>query len=206
MNRYPLWKYLVIAVALIIGALYTLPNFFGEAPAVQVSAGKATMKIDLTTQERVESLLQQAQVESKGTIFERNGNNGTIKVRLTNTDNQLKAKDVLQKALNPDPADPAYVVALNLISNTPAWLHSMNALPMYLGLDLRGGVHFLLQVDMKGALQKKLESLASDTRSQLREKNIRHLGIERQVQANGYQGSSGKRGQAKHHHLAQSRQ
>ena len=183
MNRYPLWKYLVIAVALIIGALYTLPNFFGEAPAVQVSAGKATMKIDLTTQERVESLLQQAQVESKGTIFERNGNNGTIKVRLTNTDNQLKAKDVLQKALNPDPADPAYVVALNLISNTPAWLHSMNALPMYLGLDLRGGVHFLLQVDMKGALQKKLESLASDTRSQLREKNIRHLGIERQNDA-----------------------
>lgn len=183
MNRYPLWKYLVIAVALIIGALYTLPNFFGEAPAVQVSAGKATMKIDLTTQERVENLLQQAQVESKGTIFERNGNNGTIKVRLTNTDNQLKAKDVLQKALNPDAADPSYVVALNLISNTPAWLHSINALPMYLGLDLRGGVHFLLQVDMKGALQKKLESLASDTRSQLREKNIRHLGIERQNDA-----------------------
>ena len=180
MNRYPLWKYLVIAVALIIGALYTLPNFFGEAPAIQVSAGKATMKIDLATQERVDNLLQQAQVDSKGTIFERNGNNGTIKIRLSNTDNQLKAKDVLQKALNPDSADPSYIVALNLISNTPSWLHSINALPMYLGLDLRGGVHFLLQVDMKGALQKKLESLVSDTRSQLREKNIRHLGIERQ--------------------------
>jgi preprotein translocase subunit SecD len=180
MNRYPLWKYIVIVVALLIGGTYTIPNFFGEAPAVQISAGKATVKIDLATQERVTQLLSQANIETKGTQFERAGNNGTIKIRLANTDNQLKAKDVLQKSLNPDGNDPTYVVALNLISNTPAWLTSMGAMPMYLGLDLRGGVHFLLQVDMRGALQKKLESLTTDTRSQLREKSIRHNGIERQ--------------------------
>jgi preprotein translocase subunit SecD len=180
MNRYPLWKYIVIVVALLIGGIYTIPNFFGEAPAVQISAGTATVKIDLATQERVTQLLTQANIENKGIQFERAGNNGTIKIRLSTTDNQLKAKDVLQKAFNPDSNDPSYVVALNLISNTPAWLSSMGAIPMYLGLDLRGGVHFLLQVDMKGALQKKLESLVTDTRTQLREKSLRHNGIERQ--------------------------
>jgi preprotein translocase subunit SecD len=180
MNRYPLWKYLVIVVALVIGALYTLPNFFGEAPAVQISAGKVTVKIDSNMQERVAEILKSAQIEPKGIQFERIGANGTIKIRLDTTDTQLKAKDVLQKSLNPDSNDQSYVIALNLISNTPAWLTSIGAMPMYLGLDLRGGVHFLLQVDMRGALQKKLESLSTDTRSQLREKGLRHSGIERQ--------------------------
>ena len=180
MNRYPLWKYLVIVIALLIGALYTLPNFFGEAPAVQISAGKVTVKIDGNMQERIAEILKSAQIEPKGIQFERIGANGTIKVRLNSTDTQLKAKDVLQKSLNPDSNDQSYVIALNLISNTPAWLSSMGAMPMYLGLDLRGGVHFLLQVDMRGALQKKLESLSTDTRSQLREKGLRHSGIERQ--------------------------
>jgi preprotein translocase subunit SecD len=180
MNRYPLWKYLVIVIALVIGALYTLPNFFGEAPAVQISAGKVTVKIDGNMQDRIADILKSAQIEPKGIQFERIGANGTIKIRLANTDTQLKAKDVLQKSLNPDSNDQSYVIALNLISNTPAWLSSMGAMPMYLGLDLRGGVHFLLQVDMKGALQKKLESLSTDTRSQLREKGLRHSGIERQ--------------------------
>ena len=180
MNRYPLWKYLVIVIALVIGALYTLPNFFGEAPAVQISAGKVTVKIDGNMQDRIADILKSAQIEPKGIQFERIGANGTIKIRLANTDTQLKAKDVLQKSLNPDSNDQSYVIALNLISNTPAWLSSMGAMPMYLGLDLRGGVHFLLQVDMKGALQKKMESLSTDTRSQLREKGLRHSGIERQ--------------------------
>ena len=180
MNRYPLWKYLVIVIALVIGALYTLPNFFGEAPAVQISAGKVTVKIDSNMQERIAEVLKSAQIEPKGIQFERIGANGTIKIRLDTTDTQLKAKDVLQKSLNPDSNDQSYVIALNLISNTPAWLTSIGAMPMYLGLDLRGGVHFLLQVDMKGALQKKLESLSTDTRSQLREKGLRHSGIERQ--------------------------
>uniref|UniRef100_UPI0040479358 protein translocase subunit SecD n=1 Tax=Polynucleobacter sp. TaxID=2029855 RepID=UPI0040479358 len=180
MNRYPLWKYLVIVVALVIGALYTLPNFFGEAPAVQISAGKVTVKIDSNMQERIAEILKSVQIEPKGMQFERIGANGTIKIRLDTTDTQLKAKDVLQKSLNPDNNDQGYVIALNLISNTPAWLTSIGAMPMYLGLDLRGGVHFLLQVDMSGALQKKLESLSTDTRSQLREKGLRHSGIERQ--------------------------
>jgi preprotein translocase subunit SecD len=180
MNRYPLWKYLVIVVALVIGALYTLPNFFGEAPAVQISAGKVTVKIDSNMQVRIAEILKSAQIEPKGMQFERIGANGTIKIRLDTTDTQLKAKDVLQKSLNPDNNDQSYVIALNLISNTPAWLTSIGAMPMYLGLDLRGGVHFLLQVDMSGALQKKLESLSTDTRSQLREKGLRHSGIERQ--------------------------
>lgn len=180
MNRYPLWKYLIIVIALVIGALYTLPNFFGEAPAVQISAAKVTVKIDGNMQERIADILKSAQIEPKGIQFERIGANGTIKIRLANTDTQLKAKDVLQKSLNPDSNDQSYVIALNLISNTPAWLSSMGAMPMYLGLDLRGGVHFLLQVDMRGALQKKLESLSTDTRSQLREKGLRHSGIERQ--------------------------
>ena len=180
MNRYPLWKYLVIVIALVIGALYTLPNFFGEAPAVQISAGKVTVKIDSNMQERIADILKSAQIDPKGIQFERIGANGTIKIRLASTDTQLKAKDVLQKSLNPDSNDQSYVIALNLISNTPAWLTSIGAMPMYLGLDLRGGVHFLLQVDMRGALQKKLESLSTDTRSQLREKGLRHSGIERQ--------------------------
>ena len=139
-----------------------------------------TVKIDLSTQERITQILSNAQIQPKGIQFERIGANGTIKIRLDSTDNQLKVKDTLQKALNPDSNDPSYVIALNLISNTPAWLGSMGAMPMYLGLDLRGGVHFLLQVDMRGALQKKIESLSADARSQLREKSIRHSGVERQ--------------------------
>jgi preprotein translocase subunit SecD len=179
MNRYPLWKYLVILVALLIGALYSLPNFFGEAPAVQISTAKPTVKIDLNTQTRIEKILADASINSTGLFFEKTGNVGTIKVRFNNTDIQLRARDVLQQKLNTDHSDPNYTIALNLLSNTPHWLTAMNALPMPLGLDLRGGVYFLLQVDMQGAVQKKLTSLATDVRSQLRDKNLRHQGIER---------------------------
>ena len=179
MNRYPLWKYLVILVALLIGALYSLPNFFGEAPAVQISTAKPTVKIDLNTQTRIEKILADASINSTGLFFEKTGNVGTIKVRFNNTDIQLRARDVLQQKLNADHSDPNYTIALNLLSNTPHWLTAMNALPMPLGLDLRGGVYFLLQVDMQGAVQKKLTSLATDVRSQLRDKNLRHQGIER---------------------------
>jgi len=174
MNRYPLWKYLVILVALLIGALYSLPNFFGEAPAVQISTAKPTVKIDLNTQTRIEKILADASINSTGLFFEKTGNVGTIKVRFNNTDIQLRARDVLQQKLNTDHSDPNYTIALNLLSNTPHWLTAMNALPMPLGLDLRGGVYFLLQVDMQGAVQKKLTSLATDVRSQLRDKNLRH--------------------------------
>ena len=179
MNRYPLWKYLVIAVALLIGFLYSLPNIFGEAPAVQISSAKPTLKVDLATQSRIESILSEGNIKNTGLFFERTGNIGSIKIRFDNTDTQLKARDLINQKLNVDPKEPTFIVALNLLSNTPYWLGSINALPMPLGLDLRGGVYFLLQVDMQGAVQKKLTSLATDIRGQLRDKGLRHQGIER---------------------------
>jgi preprotein translocase subunit SecD len=179
MNRYPLWKYLVIGVALFIGFLYALPNIFGEAPAVQISSAKPTIKVELSTQSRVESILTEASIKNTGIFFERTGNVGSIKIRFDNTDTQLKARDLINQKLNIDPKEPNYIVALNLLSNTPHWLSAINALPMPLGLDLRGGVYFLLQVDMQGALEKKITSLATDIRGQLRDKGLRHQGIER---------------------------
>ncbi len=176
MNRYPLWKYIIVACALMTGFIYTLPNFFGESPAVQVSSAKATLKVDIKTLERVESTLRTAGVESNGTFLDTNG----VKVRLKDTDTQLKAKDLLEKQFNPDASNPQYVIALNLLSSSPQWLTNMHALPMYLGLDLRGGVHFLLQVDMKGALTKRLDSISADLRSLMRDKNVRHGGINRE--------------------------
>ena len=179
MNRYPAWKYALIVVVLLIAALYTLPNFFGEAPAVQVSSSKSTAKVDTTTLAKVEQALKEVGIAADAITLEA----GSIKARFGDTDTQLKAKDAIQKALAPDPSDPAYVVALNLLSRSPAWLTSLNANPMYLGLDLRGGVHFMLQVDMKAALTKRAESLAGDIRLSLREKNIRHSGIARNGEA-----------------------
>ena len=179
MNRYPVWKYAILVIALLVGVLYTLPNLFGEAPAVQVSAGKSSVKVDLTTQARVEEALKAAGITADAITFDGN----SIKARFASTDVQLKAKDAIQKSLIPDVADPSYVVALNLLSRSPAWLSAMGAAPMYLGLDLRGGVHFMLQVDMQAALTKKAESLAGDLRSALREKNVRHGGISRNGQA-----------------------
>lgn len=178
MNRYPLWKYAIIAVALLIGVLYTLPNFFGEDPAVQVSAARSTVRLDATTQARIEQALGAAGV--KPLAIERDAN--AVRVRLESTDTQLRAKDAIQRALAPNPDDAPYIVALNLLSKTPAWMASINARPMYLGLDLRGGVHFMLQVDMQAALTKKAESYAGDLRTILRDRNIRHAGINRNGQ------------------------
>lgn len=175
MNRYPLWKYAILLVALLIGTLYTLPNLFGEAPAVQVSSAKATIKVDAALGARIETSLQEAGIKADFVQFDGN----SIKARFGDTDTQLKAKDVISKALNPDAAEPSYIVALNLLSRSPLWLSSLHANPMYLGLDLRGGVHFLMQVDMKAALTKKAEALTGDARTMLRDKNIRHAGISR---------------------------
>ena len=178
MNRYSLWKYAILVVAMLIGGLYALPNLFGESPAVQVSAAKASMPLDLATVTRVQEALTAAGVAPEVVSLE----GSSIKARFTNTDAQLKAKGAIEKALNPDAADPTYVVALNLLSRSPLWLSSLHASPMYLGLDLRGGVHFMLQVDMQAALSKKAESLAGDVRSALREKNVRHGGVSRNGQ------------------------
>jgi len=178
MNRYPIWKYAIIVIALVVGALYTLPNFFGEAPAVQVSSAKVAFKVDASTQARVEEALKTAGIAADLVSLD-----GTsVKARFGDNETQLKAKDVIQKALIPDPANPGYVVALNLLARSPAWLTSLRAFPMFLGLDLRGGVHFMLQVDMQAALTKRAESLAGDIRTSLREKNVRHSGINRIAQ------------------------
>ena len=176
MNRYPLWKYITIAVALLLGFVYTLPNFFGESPAVQLSSAKVTIKVDAKAQARAEDALKTAGISHDGIQLDNVG----VKVRLKDTDTQLKAKDVLEKTFNPNAGDPQYVVALNLLAASPQWLTSLHALPMYLGLDLRGGVHFLLQVDMKGALTKKLDSTSADLRTVMRDKNLRHGGVNRE--------------------------
>lgn len=175
MNRYPWWKYLIIAVALLIGTVYTLPNFFGEAPAVQLSSGKATIKLSADDVARVETVLKEAGVTSD--FVELDGT--SVRARFKDTDTQIKARDAIARAYNPDASDPRYIVALNLVSRSPHWLRSMGAHPMFLGLDLRGGVHFLMQVDMKAALTQKAESISGDIRTLLRDKDLRHSGIRR---------------------------
>ena len=178
MNRYPVWKYAIILIALLVGGLFALPNLFGESPAVQVSVAKSADKLDAVALSKVEDALKTAGIAPESVALE-----GTsIKARFGDAETQLKAKDAIQKALNPDANNPGFVVALNLLSRSPAWLTALHASPMYLGLDLRGGVHFMLQVDMPAALSKRAESLAGDIRTTFREKNVRHSGISRNGQ------------------------
>lgn len=184
MNRYPLWKYLFIGLVLLFGVVYTAPNFFGQSPAVQISAGKSTVRVEASMVDLVQKILTEAKLTSTNIAFDSTATGGTVRVRTTDTDTQYKIKEALSAALNPTSTeDASYVVALNLVTNTPAWLQKMHALPMYLGLDLRGGVHFLMQVDMKQALNKRLDATQSDLRLQLRERNVRHAGISRQGNA-----------------------
>ena len=179
MNRYPAWKYAILVIALLVAVIYTLPNLFGESPAVQVSSSRSAVKVDSTTVTRIDAALKAAGITPDAVELDA----GSVKARFSSTDTQLKAKDAIQKALAPDAGDSPYIVALNLLSRSPKWLTALNAAPMYLGLDLRGGVHFMLEVDMQAALTKKAESLAGDLRSTLREKNIRHSGVTRTGQA-----------------------
>lgn len=171
MNRYPLWKYVVIGVALVIAVLYTLPNFFGEVPAVQVMPVRTTEKVDTALMERVEAALKAAGLESAGVALDPRG----VRARFADTETQLKARDAVQTALG-----DGYTVALNLLPASPGWLGALGALPMNLGLDLRGGVHFLLQVDMPKALEKAAERYQGDIRTLLREKKVRYTGIGRE--------------------------
>jgi preprotein translocase subunit SecD len=171
MNRYPLWKYIVIAVALVIGILYMLPNFFPDVPAVQISSSKSVVKIDTALLGTVEDDLKAANIPYRGAELDAVG----IKVRLPDLDTQVHAKDLLTQKLGDN-----YIVALNLLSSSPQWLASIGALPMYLGLDLRGGVYFLLQVDMKGALDKAADRYTTDIRSLMREKKILYSGVGRE--------------------------
>ncbi|QNK70101.1 protein translocase subunit SecD [Variovorax sp. PAMC26660] len=178
MNRYPVWKYTIIVIVLLVGLIYALPNFFGESPAVQVSAAKSVVKIDASTQARVEEVLKTAGLTPDLLTLEPTA----VRVRFATTDDQIKARDALQQALVPNADEASYVVALNLVSRSPAWLTALHAYPMYLGLDLRGGVDFLLQVDMRGVLDKKAESFAGDIRTALRDKKVRGSAVNRNGQ------------------------
>ena len=171
MNRYPLWKYVIIAVAMIVSTIYTLPNFFGEAPALQVSPVRATLKADIALQTRASEALTAANIAPVGSVLD----GGSLRLRFADTDIQLRAKEIVEKAVG-----DGYIVALNLVSNSPSWLTSLRALPMYLGLDLRGGVHFLLQIDMKAALNKKVEGYVNELRTTLREQKLASAGITRE--------------------------
>ncbi len=173
MNRYPSWKYILVAVVVLIGLLYTIPNFYGESPAVQVSPAKSTLKADPALLKKVEATLQLAGIKFNGIFLDASG----VKVRFDSPDEQIKAKDKLIANLGKD-----YSVALNLLSQTPNWLLAIGAKPMYLGLDLRGGGHFLLQVDMKAALDKAAESSVGDFRTSLRRDKINYFGISRDGQ------------------------
>jgi preprotein translocase subunit SecD len=179
MNRYPLWKYILIAVTLVLGALYTAPNYFGESPALQVTTGKATVKVTSATTTQVEAALKQEGITPDRVSLDGEGNSTSVRARFPTTDAQFKAKLALERDLNRDQTDPDYIVTVNLVKNTPHWMQVIRALPMNLGLDLRGGVHFLLQVDAKAVLENKIKGLQSSTRSILRDKNVRHAGIER---------------------------
>ena len=172
MNRYPFWRYALIGLALIFSLIYTLPNFYGESPAVQISSQKATIKVDAATESQALAALDKAGIPNTGVLRD----DSSVKIRFDSTDTQLRARDVLEKALNPD---ASYITALNLLSASPAWLTQLHALPMYLGLDLRGGVHFLMQIDTTEALNKRLDSAMADVRTLLRDRKVRHNGIKR---------------------------
>ncbi len=170
MNKYPLWKYLLVLVIVMLGIIYALPNFYGEYPVVQISATRTT-KIDQAVLSNVENQLKQASiVYSSATLVDK-----SAVVRFTDPETQIRARDFIQSTLGDD-----YIVALNLLPATPAWLRALNAKPMYLGLDLRGGVHFLMQVDTAAVLKKSEESYSDDLRRVMREKKVQYLTVTRQ--------------------------
>ena len=179
MNRFPTWKYALIGLAVLAALVYTLPNFFGDSPAVQVSSSKTTVNVDTRLMTRVEEILKKAAIDYTGALLDAT----SVRVRFADPDTQLRARDTIERALNPDPASPTYVVALNLLPASPGWLTAIGALPMYLGLDLRGGVHFLLQVDLKAAISKRTENMTAEVRVLLRQKEIRGGIVTREDQA-----------------------
>ena len=179
MNRYPVWKYLMIVIALLLGALYTAPNYFGETPALQVTSGRSTLNITSASTTLVEDALKRTGIAHTGLSLEGSGHTTSVRVRFAGTEDQFKAKLALERELNRDQANPDYIVTVNLVTNTPAWMEKIGAGPMSLGLDLRGGVHFLLQVDTKAVIDNKVKALQASVRSNLRDENVRHAGIER---------------------------
>jgi len=166
-------------VTVLLGLLYTAPNYFGDSPALQVTTGKATVKVNSDTADQVAQALKRAGINADAVGLEGSGDSSAVRARFTSTDDQFKAKLALERDLNRDPADPDYIVTVNLAKNTPVWMQKLHALPMNLGLDLRGGVHFLLQVDSKAVQDTRIKTTLASTRAQLRDANVRHAGIER---------------------------
>jgi preprotein translocase subunit SecD len=177
MNRYPLWKYILILVTVLLGLLYTAPNYFGESPALQVTTGKATVKVNSDTVADVTAALRGDGISAETVTLEGAGDTSAVRARFASTDAQFKAKSALERHLNRDATDPDYIVTVNLAKNTPVWMQKLRALPMSLGLDLRGGVHFLLQVDAKATLETRMKGIQAAARAQLRDQNVRHAGI-----------------------------
>lgn len=164
MNQYPLWKYILLLVVLVMGVLYALPNLYGEDPALQISSSRG-VQVNETTQQQVEALLDQAGLQYKTITL----TDGQILARFSDTETQLAAKDAVRAKFG-----RGYIVALNLAPTTPGWLRALNASPMYLGLDLRGGVHFLMEVDVEAAVRQSEERYISDFRGLLRENKVRY--------------------------------
>ena len=163
MNRYPLWKYLLILLTVAIAVIYTLPNLYGVTPAIQISTNRQSIHIDESTEKTVADALQKANIAHDGMFIA----GGSLKVRVSDA-NKISARDAIDNALG-----EGYIVAQNQIANSPEWLEKIGARPMFLGLDLRGGVHFTMQVDMKAALEKTLDRYAGDARRTLRQQRIR---------------------------------
>lgn len=179
MNRYPLWKYILILVAVLLGLLYTSPNYFVDSPALQITTSKATVKVNSDTTTRVADALKREGIPAEAVNLEGSGDSSNVLARFATPDAQFKAKAALERDLNRDPSDPDYIVTVNLVKNTPAWMRALSAKPMNLGLDLRGGVHFLLQVDAKAVQETRIKNLLTGIRGQLRDQNVRHAGIDR---------------------------
>lgn len=179
MNRYPLWKYILILAAVLLGFLYTAPNYFVDSPALQVTTSKATVKVNSDTVRMVTEALKRDGLPPEAVSLEGSGDISAVRARFASTDAQFKAKLALERDLNRDPADPDYIVTVGLAKNTPMWMQKLGAQAMNLGLDLRGGVHFLLQVNAKEILESRVKGIQSSARSLLREQNVRHAGIDR---------------------------
>jgi len=169
LNRYPMWKYLLILIVLAAGMVYSLPNLYPEDPAVQISSGRGDATLDQRQLERIQDSLREAGITIKAV----ESSESSVLIRLGDADEQLQARDRIAAMLDDD-----FVVALNLAESTPRWLQALSASPMTLGLDLRGGVHFLLEVDMDAAVTQRLEVNASAVREQLRSERIRYRDTE----------------------------
>jgi len=179
MNRYPLWKYILILAAVLLGLLYTAPNYFVDSPALQITTSKATVKVNSGTVTQVAEALKRDGLPPEAVSLEGSGDTSAVRARFASTDAQFKAKLALERDLNRDPADPDYIVTVGLAKNTPMWMQKLGAQAMNLGLDLRGGVHFLLQVDAKAVEETRVKGIVTSARQLLRDQNVRHAGIDR---------------------------